>query len=281
MGKAIPRQTELAVIKAIGQKKTHRQISRMYNLSVGMVSKIRNKKLSRCLPTKKNKDHPYELNIPSLRKTEIVWLWKHRCKHGQRYMHHPKCFFEEKGGIIDEERIGFLDIETTNLQADYGIVICYCIKPSDSDQIIERCVTPKEVKTVLDEKVIRQCMDDLYQFDRVCAHFGCYFDVPFLRSRALYHKIPFIERNDIWYSDTWKMAKKLLKLSSNRLKTIGEFFNLETEKTKITTEHWLGSLQGKQESLDYVLDHCRRDVIVLEDVFRELRPYALCGNTSI
>jgi hypothetical protein len=52
-------------------------------------------------------------------------------------------------------------------------------------------------------------------------------------------------------------------------------------KTPITTDHWLDALAGYQESLDYILEHCDRDVLILEKVYNKIWKYAPRSKTSI
>ncbi len=54
------------------------------------------------------------MNIPSLRKDQILWLHAHHCRHGHTYLDHAACFESEHpdgAGIIMPERVGFLDCE--------------------------------------------------------------------------------------------------------------------------------------------------------------------------
>jgi hypothetical protein len=37
----------------------------------------------------------------------------------------------------------------------------------------------------------------------------------------------------------------------------------KTEKTPIESNYWIGALMGQKKALDYILDHCMRDVRVL------------------
>ncbi|KKL84703.1 hypothetical protein LCGC14_1962040, partial [marine sediment metagenome] len=70
--------------------------------------------------------------IHRLKKKETVWLANHKCKHRHNYIEHYNCYITENP---DMERIGFLDIECSNLKADYGIILSYCIKKHGEDTI--------------------------------------------------------------------------------------------------------------------------------------------------
>jgi uncharacterized protein YprB with RNaseH-like and TPR domain len=180
--------------------------------------------------------------------------------------------------------VGFLDIEATNLKATFGIVICWCIKPNKAKKIIEASITPKDLRDgVWDKRVLEELLRVLAKFDRVVVHYGSRhrFDTPYLRSRCLHHGLKFPGNKELWVSDTYPIAKAALCLHSNRLGTIADFLHIKTKKTAITTDHWLGALSGNRKSLDYILDHCRRDVLILEKVWNQLEPHHRLGRTSI
>ena len=59
-----------------------------------------------------------------LKKQELVWLATHRCRHRHLYIEHYNCYLKEHP---DREKIGFLDIESSNLDGDYGIMLSYWI----------------------------------------------------------------------------------------------------------------------------------------------------------
>lgn len=213
----------------------------------------------------------------------LIWLDENRCRHNHPYINHYNCYLKDYPNTKFTEKIGFLDIEATNLKANYGVVICWCIKPAKAG-IIEGCVTSGEMRTgERDKKILTKLMTTLRKFDRIITHYGsdCKFDLPFLRSRAVHYNLDFPKYKQIWQTDTYTIAKRKLCLSSNRLGTIADFLGIKVKKTPITTEHWLNALSGRKESLDYILDHCRRDVLILEQVYNKVSPYSPTSKTSI
>jgi len=214
-------------------------------------------------------------------KKHLVWLSENYCKHGHPYLDHFNCYQNEHPGGVIQENVGFLDIEATNLKADFGIVICYCIKPARRDKIISRCIQPKELKSCYDKEVVAHLIQKLQYFDRVITHYGSRFDVPFLRSRALSLGLDFPIYKSLWQTDTWNIARRKLCISSNRLGKIANLLGVKEQKTPITSEHWIGALMGKGKSLEYILDHCRKDVLILEEVYNRINQFTPKSKTSI
>lgn len=170
------------------------------------------------------------------------------------------------------------DIEASGLNADFGIVLTFGSKfvgegkvevlnildyLDKSDDLI------KAEKRILKDISIRMLSADVW-----LGHFSTYYDLPFLNTRLLYHNLPILPPN---YSqlDTWKIAKNRLKLRNNRLITIQEFLKLKDEKNAILPEQWIRAIGRHRPSMDYIVEHNRRDVLVLEEAYLRLRPLVL------
>jgi len=221
------------------------------------------------------------MSIPvhRLSKQELIWLSKHKCKeHSHSFIDHYNCYLKENP---HQEKLGFLDIETTNLKADFGIVLCYVIADDKSNKVYAKSITKHELSTCLDRKVIEQCIKDMSQFDRVCGYYSSKFDIPFLRTRALSLGIDFPEIDTILHTDLYYAVKHKLCLSSNRLANACTTLFGKTEKTRIDSEHWIKALMGDNDSLDYIFDHCVRDVQELKKLYHKLEYYRRKTNTSI
>jgi uncharacterized protein YprB with RNaseH-like and TPR domain len=203
----------------------------------------------------------------------LVWCEENRCdKHRQNFLKHPGCLEKEYPGNTIGEKVAFLDIEATNLKANFGIVICWCIKPNRAKTVLEGCITAQDLrKKVWDERILKELLRQIVKFDRVVVHYGRRgkFDTPFLRSRCLHFGLDFPKNKSLWVSDTQMIARAALCLHSNRLGVVAEFLGIKTKKTPITSEHWLGALTGDKRSLEYILD------------YKELKDHAVIGRSSI
>ena len=97
--------------------------------------------------------------------------------------------------IVLEERIGFIDIETFtfNFKADMGFMMTYCIKDLDG-KVHTNSVTPKELKQSKDwdKRLMEDCIKDMNKYTRLVGHYSTLFDIPFLRTRALYYDLDFL-----------------------------------------------------------------------------------------
>jgi len=218
------------------------------------------------------------VNIRKANKMQYNWLYEHACFHRHRYSIHFNCFLKKFG--IEEKR-GFLDIETSNLKADFGIVLCWCIL-DDEGHLYEDWLTKDDIMSDNEDKrVIETCIETMNKFDRIVTHFGTYFDIPFLRTRALVHGLKFPQYGNMYHTDVWKMAKKSLCIHSNRQGCVAEVLQGKTIKTRIDHPSWRKAAFGNKEAMKEVVDHCEKDVPDLRKNYHSLLPFVREIRTSI
>jgi len=208
-------------------------------------------------------------------KKKELWLYLNgTCRHGHRYVEHPNCWWTEQG---KKPRIGYIDIETSNLDANYGMIITYCILDDDTDKIVEGVVDIKDVREGnFDNKLCGQLITDILKFDVLKGYFSTRFDIPFMRSRSLKwrHKFPPFKAID--HKDVYYMVKRLLKLNSNRLEVATRFLGI-TGKNHVDGDQWMIALmcdgEKQKKAMDYILDHNRRDVKILKKLDHMLQDF--------
>lgn len=214
-----------------------------------------------------------------LKAVEIKKLAKWHCQHGHTGLEHYSCWEGH------EERIGFLDIETTNLDANFGIMLSYCIKDSDSNTIYESVITPSDIKRAKagdeDKRVVTACVRDLQRFDKLVTFYGVRFDIPFIRTRAVSLGIEFPSHGTIKHQDVYFLIRGKFKLNSNRLENACRVLLGHTDKTKIEYKHWRAGARGDEKALKYIVKHNRYDVLDLEKLYNKVMEYQKPGTNSL
>ena len=132
-----------------------------------------------------------------------------------------------------------------------------------------------------DKRVVSACIDTMREFDRVCGHYSTYFDIPFLRTRAIIHGLDFPKQGELYHTDIWKMARKSLCLHSNRQDVIAESLQGKTIKTRISHPAWRQAMMGNEDAAMEVLEHCNCDVQDLKKNYNSLLPYCKILKSSI
>lgn len=189
--------------------------------------------------------------------------------------------------IIDEKNRPkkrlFFDIETSpnvvfswrignkiNLSHDNIIneraIICICWKWEGEDKVNSLQWNKGEDKEMLKKFAI--IMDSA---DEVIGQNSDKFDIKWLRTRCILHNIPISAKfNSL---DTLKMARQGFNFNSNKLAYMGDFLGVGN---KIHTEYNLWKdicLHHSKEAMNKMIDYCKQDVVVLENVYQKLKPF--------
>jgi len=179
------------------------------------------------------------------------------------------------------KKIGILDIETTGLRADFGFMICVCIKTVRENNLSGPILTlriddPRNPDPKSDKWLIRELVKQMNTYDLLLGWFSSQFDFKFINSRILVHGLrpPIIQhRRDLIY-----IARAKFKFRNNRLVTWSELVSGTNQKTKLTPKFHVGSVRGDRRAINYIVHHCKIDVMETEKVYKVLIPYmGKCG----
>lgn len=203
------------------------------------------------------------------------------CNHSHTFWLHPACFVEEYG---IQEKIGILDIEPHNLNADYGVCICYTIKEYGKDIFYQDAINIKDIKKGWEDKrVLTNLSQDLRRFDRIVGFYisDRKFDLPYLRSRALKYKIDFPAFGELWVTDLHTTVKNKLKFRRNSLRVVCDHFNIPSKSIFTTPEMALARIRGDKKAIKDSVAHAKEDVVSTEKLYDILHPYIKLTKTSI
>jgi len=165
------------------------------------------------------------------------------------------------------------DIETSNLQADFSILLTACIKPYGQEPFVFRADNYPEWQTdrANDYQITKAIAEELRKHAIIVTHYGLYFDVPFLRAKMVKHSLEPLPQ--MFAIDTWSIARKNYKVTSRRLKNLVDFFDIG-EKEPVEGELWMkAAYNGSKEAMDRIVQHNIRDVEVLEKLACISFPY--------
>jgi len=219
-----------------------------------------------------------KLNIFALSLAERNKRLKFHCVHWHNGISHPNCY-DQANGLT--ERIGYWDLETSNLNADFGIILSYCIL-SDDNKLYSGLIKPEDIKSgKFDKPLLKQFCKDVRNFDRLIGWYSSRFDGPFARTRCIFHKLDFPLYKEIKHTDAWKFARNNLKMHSNRLGVIAPFFGVEAKGHPLNPEIWLKCLSGNQDALNFVLTHNKEDVYSLKKVWKKFTDYRQYDKKSL
>lgn len=161
--------------------------------------------------------------------------------------------------IFDLETFGF------DFSADKGFVLCGSIKSLGEDKI-ETIVN----KNGWDDKEAVGKLGDILSKSRgFITQNGKRFDVRFLNTRLLFHRLPPLPASTRHF-DTQEIMWKKLKMRTS-LDSAQKFFGLPTSKTPVTIQTWTKAAFGDPKAMREVVVHCERDVRATEELYYRIR----------
>ena len=201
-----------------------------------------------------------------------------RCIHRHDGMSHPSCYKKENS----QERIGYFDIEASNLKANFGIILSYSLL-MDTGELYTSVIKPSHLKSgKLDYYVVSKLQEDLKKVDRIITFFGTRFDNPYVRTRALYHNIEFPAfGGGLKHTDLYYIIRNKFCLHSNRLENACSFFGIKSKGHPLTPDIWIKCLSGNRQALDYVLTHNIEDVYSTKHLWDKVFHFVNYVNKSI
>jgi uncharacterized protein YprB with RNaseH-like and TPR domain len=173
-----------------------------------------------------------------------------------------------------EKTIGYLDIESTGFSANIDVMLSWCIKGRGDKKVAGACITREELMSeTSDARIVELLVEEMNKYDVIMTYYGTRFDIPFIRTRALYHGTHFPLYKTKSHKDLYYVVRSKLKLHRSSLMAATEFFGIDG-KTRIKPEYWQKARWGDKKSLKYVYEHNIADVEILEDLHRKLEDFA-------
>lgn len=174
---------------------------------------------------------------------------------------------------IGEGKVGYLDIETSGLQGDFNFMYSWYIKTANEEEYEYAIVTGEEIANgTLDERIVKELIKSVVKYKTIYTFYGTRFDISFSRTRALYHGLEFIPYGLVQHKDLYYLVRRILRIHSNRLESVADLLGIKG-KTHLEPRIWVMANTGNPDALQYILDHNKADVILLEKVHKKLMDY--------
>lgn len=171
------------------------------------------------------------------------------------------------------QKVLLFDIECTNLDADFGTLLCVGYKWLGEKKV--NVLSLGDYPTFSsdptnDKELVRDFLKVYAEADLAIAYNGILFDRPWLIAKVLEHglEIP----PNIPMQDPYFCVKSNLRISRKSLQNTAYYLKLSNEKTPVEGRIWKKAAVGHRGSLAYIIRHCKADVLVLEELYLRLRP---------
>lgn len=172
-------------------------------------------------------------------------------------------------------RTAFFDIETTDLKAMMGRILCWSIADNWGHITHARIYDFPQDSIIDDRGVCIALRDELEKYDHIVGHNSKMFDISMLNARLMrWGERPCLDR--VHMDTMWKARAGSygLRVGSSKLVNVDKFFNRGdvTRKTEIEWDIWALAQAGDKQAMDYIQEHCDHDVLVLRSVWNHLKP---------
>lgn len=171
-----------------------------------------------------------------------------------------------------------LDLETTDLNADRGVILCACYESSRKPGRIQTLRQDKLSKSWAkgdrgnDKELVKAIMKVVKDHDVIVAHNGSRFDLPMLRTRALRWGLKPLK--EVKLVDPCSISWRKFRLRSNSLGSLADHLGIKAQKTPLHMSVWMdATLRGDKKAMNYIVEHCVADIKVLSAVLSFVKPF--------
>jgi len=143
-------------------------------------------------------------------------------------------------------------------------IICICYKWEDDKEV--NYLTWD--KNQCDKKMLQEFIKVANSADELVGHNGDKFDLPWIRTRCVFHQIDMFPSYQT--IDTLKISRSKFRFNSNRLNYIAQYLGIG-QKIKTEFDLWKSIVLNKdKKSMDKMVKYCQEDVRLLEKVYKKL-----------
>lgn len=174
---------------------------------------------------------------------------------------------ETSGNIVYSFQCGYnLSIHPEQILEERK-VICVCWK-----YVGEKKVYSLEWDKNQDDKsMLKKFAKEALKADALVAHNGDKFDIKWLKTRLLFHRLE--PMTNIVSIDTLKLSRANFNFNSNKLAYITKFLGFAGKMDTGGLQLWLDIRKGSKKAMKHMVKYCRQDVTELENVFLAMLPH--------
>ena len=169
-------------------------------------------------------------------------------------------------------RIVAWDLETTNLSALMGRILCASFYPIVNGKTAKSYTLRLDdrrfngTSRIDDNKLAVAIRDELEKYNLIVGWNSKMFDAPFLNARlAKVGERPL--RAQLHLDLMYYAGGCIMRIGSKKLVNVQKYFALPAAKTEISWDNWNLAAGGHKPSLDEVVHHCECDVKVLAQAY--------------
>lgn len=167
----------------------------------------------------------------------------------------------------------FFDIESTDLKVPFGNMLCCSFVGLDHvdpwtfrlDKLRGKCLEDDSRLTLKVKETLEGAFCWVGWNSKL-------FDIAFLNARLTLHGIAPVEKR--MHIDLMYYARPpFVKFYSSRLDAVAQTLELGIQKTDLLPQVWVAARRLDKDAMNYVVEHCEHDVLVLREIFKTFAPF--------
>lgn len=209
-----------------------------------------------------------------------------RCEHRHSPQEHPNCFLPDKWYEMPGQRVGYLDIEASGLEANKSWMLSWAIKERGGKVVMDYVKESEFFKSKgvvdpnYDKRIVQSLIKEMKQYTVLIGYYSTGFDLPYIRTRAMKYNLHFPYFGQIAHIDVFYHIRSKMRLFRNSLSSATEFLDI-AGKTHLDFTYWYLASMGDQKSMKELLHHNKEDVIILEQLHDRIAPYCKFTKKSV
>ncbi len=167
-------------------------------------------------------------------------------------------------------KVAILDIETSSLEADAGIIVGAGLTSENGTSEYFQVKRTSEEKDALVRLTKR-----LQGYDLIVTWNGRSFDIPFLTTRLLRHGMDPSVITGKRHIDLNEAVKSRLRLTFTYLDHVCDFFGIAKKKGPMgmdVPQLYVRAMEGDRKALGTIKEHCLDDLQATRKVYQRLKP---------
>jgi uncharacterized protein YprB with RNaseH-like and TPR domain len=163
--------------------------------------------------------------------------------------------------------IAVFDLETTDLKADFGRLLCGSVLSYPSNVMSSFRIDEHNAGSIAKDGPLAVAIRDEIEKHHISAgYYSKGFDISFLNTRLMVNgerkMTPMLHIDPIWFYRGWRGAN----FRSSKMKVVAKVLGLEETKMDVPDEVWIDARHGDKASLDILVDRCESDVRITMDI---------------
>lgn len=158
--------------------------------------------------------------------------------------------------------LAFVDIEASNLKADFGTVVVVSIKPYGQTPITFSTQPGR------DKAMLKKVFAEMQKYPVWATFYGKLFDIPFLNSRALRHGLTPLPKHH--HIDLYWVVKTHTAISRRNQGHLLSWLGTPEKKMGVSPNVW-AEMAVDPNSLPTLIERCESDVIGLEALYEKTK----------